>query len=562
MFQLLNHRPGHYLILLLLAGGLSLPNLGGPSLWDIDEGNNAEAAREMLESENWIVPTFNYQLRVDKPALLYWLQILSFRAFGVNEFAARFPSALAALATVLVTYELARRMFGRNTGFIAGLVFSTCGAFVASAHFANPDALLNCLTGLTFLVFWKGFASEGRWWLLAASITTALAVLAKGPIGLVLPFAVVFLFLLWSGELKLIWDRRLLFGSLLFLLVAAPWYVWVAVDTKANFIKGFILQHNVGRYLQPMEHHGGPFYYYLIVLAVGFAPWSIFLIPSLAFAIGKRAREDQETLRQTESSGPAVINTDSNFCYRFLWCWIAVYFLFFTLASTKLPNYILPIYAPVAVMTGRCLERWRTKSIPLPVWGLNMGIAGLMLGGIALAFGTLIAGGVISHPWMRGQPYVGLEYIAFLGLLLMAGAAVAGWCLVRRHRNGLIAVVTTTAALFLGPLFAWGGTALDAFKAPRPLVLGAAADQSTREIRVGSYHYFQPSLVFYCRREVQRIETEEKALEFLSAPIEVYLFLPESEWKQLEAKAPQAVRRVASHRDLYRRIEVVVVTNR
>src|SRR6516162_5174372 len=103
MFQRLNHRFGHYALLLAFGAVLFLPNLGGPSLWDIDEGNNAEAAREMFRSGNYVIPTFNYQLRTDKPALLYWLQALAYRAAGVNEFATRLPSALAALLTVLAT---------------------------------------------------------------------------------------------------------------------------------------------------------------------------------------------------------------------------------------------------------------------------------------------------------------------------------------------------------------------------------------------------------------------------------------------------------------------------
>src|SRR5438309_10916911 len=104
-----------------VAGALIFPKLGRPRLWGIDEGNNAEAAREMLDSGNWVVPTFNFQLRVDKPALLYWLQIGAYRAFGINEFAVRFPSAGAALVTVLLAYELARRMVGAATGLIAAI---------------------------------------------------------------------------------------------------------------------------------------------------------------------------------------------------------------------------------------------------------------------------------------------------------------------------------------------------------------------------------------------------------------------------------------------------------
>src|SRR5262249_21029848 len=191
----------------------------GPSLGDIDEGNNVEAGREMFVSGNWIVPTFNFQLRVDKPALLYWLQIGAFRLFGVNEFAARSPSALAALAAVVLTYELGRRMFGPTTGLLAGLVLASTGLFCASAHFANPDALLNAFTLLTLLLCWRSLAGSGRVWSIAGGSSAGLAVLAKGPVGLVLPIAVIALFLLWTRRLRLLWDRRLLGAALAFVLV-------------------------------------------------------------------------------------------------------------------------------------------------------------------------------------------------------------------------------------------------------------------------------------------------------------------------------------------------------
>src|SRR5262245_62711211 len=139
---MLAHRAGHYAILLLVMAGTCLPNLGGPSLWDIDEANNAEAAREMRDADNWVVPTFNYALRVDKPALLYWLQIAAYQVFGVNEFAARLPSVFAATLAVLLTYELGRRCFNALTGLLGALILASAAMFCAAAHFANPDALL------------------------------------------------------------------------------------------------------------------------------------------------------------------------------------------------------------------------------------------------------------------------------------------------------------------------------------------------------------------------------------------------------------------------------------
>src|ERR1700704_5047183 len=137
-----NSRIGHGVILTAVWAVLTLPSLGATSLWDIDEGLNAEAAREMLESGNWIVPSFNFQPRSAKPALLYWLQTASYRQFGVNEFAARLPSALAALAVVLLTYELGRRMFGAGTGLIAGIVLVTSIQFSLLSHAATPDMLM------------------------------------------------------------------------------------------------------------------------------------------------------------------------------------------------------------------------------------------------------------------------------------------------------------------------------------------------------------------------------------------------------------------------------------
>src|SRR5438552_829748 len=98
----MNHRLVHHVVLLAAAALLTLPGLGAVSLWDMDEGLNAEAAREMLESGNWVVPRFNFQLRDAKPALLYWLQLGAYRAFGVNEFAARLPSAVAAALAALL----------------------------------------------------------------------------------------------------------------------------------------------------------------------------------------------------------------------------------------------------------------------------------------------------------------------------------------------------------------------------------------------------------------------------------------------------------------------------
>jgi 4-amino-4-deoxy-L-arabinose transferase-like glycosyltransferase len=553
MFRALHNRYGHYAFLLTAAVLLSFPNLGSPSLWDIDEGNNAEAAREMLDCGNWVVPTFNYQLRVDKPALLYWLQIGTFRLFGINEFAARFPSAVAAVMAVLLTYELGRGMFGSATGLLAGLVLASTGLFCASAHFANPDALLNAFTQLTFLCYWQDITRNRRIWSLASGLSAGFAVLTKGPIGLVLPGVVIALFLMWSRTFRLLWRQRLLWAALAFVLVALPWYVWVGVETKFAFLRAFILQHNVARFLHPLDHHSGPVYYYFCVLALGFAPWSAFLGVAVWYGTARRAREDSRQTPGTPSLSPN---------YRFLWCWIAVYFIFFSLAGTKLPNYILPLYAPLAILTARFLERWRAGAVQPAAWALHLSVACFVLIGLGTAAAFLITGGVIRLPLPHNIQLAGLASLAVLGALPIGGAAAAWFCLWRRQRGGLVFSATASSVLFTTALFAWGSVALDTHKAPRALVRGAYAQQTDHDVRVGAYQYFQPSLVFYCRREVRRLETEDQVLEFLRYPLPVYLFVPLKVWEQLETRVCVPCHLLARHSDLYRRCEVVVVMNR
>ncbi|HYT91949.1 MAG TPA: glycosyltransferase family 39 protein, partial [Gemmataceae bacterium] len=243
MVQRHNGRAAHYTLLLVVGACLFLVNLGGPSLWDVDEGRNGTCSGEMRESGNWIIPTFNSVLRSHKPALLYWLQATAYSVFGVNEFSARLPSALAALLTLLLVYEIGRLLFGAAVGLLAGVILASTAMFCASAHFANPDALLNFSVALTLFFFCRGYVRGNNRWFVPAGAAAGLAMLAKGPSGVVLPGAVVLLFLAWSRRLTLLLDRRLLLGLLAFVLVGLPWYVWVGVDTKWQFLKEFFLTH-------------------------------------------------------------------------------------------------------------------------------------------------------------------------------------------------------------------------------------------------------------------------------------------------------------------------------
>ncbi|HZV07804.1 MAG TPA: glycosyltransferase family 39 protein [Gemmataceae bacterium] len=541
-------RTWHYALLAIVWAVLCLPNLGGPSLWDIDEGNNAECAQEMYESGNFIVPTFNYNLRVDKPVLLYWLQALAYHGYGISEFAARLPSALASLLSLLVVYELGRRLFERSAALLAGLILAGSVAFCTAAHFANPDALLNLCVLLSLWCFWNHYTRRG-WWLLGAGAACGLGMLAKGPVAVILPMMTTTLFFLIRRELRRLWDLHLLGAALVFVIIAAPWYVWVGVETKGEWLAGFFWKHNVERATGILENHGGPFFYYVLVLLVGLAPWSIFLYPAIRYPLSTiRQGENAESRQRTAGGGP-----------QFLLCWVAVWLLFFTVVRTKLPNYILPVYPAVALLTASFLDDWRRGRLTLAPWMMPTSLACLALAGIGIGVGLLIAGDALPFA-LHGRRLPGLEKGAWLGGVFLLGAIPAAWCVRRGRRGGLIGCVAASGIVFTAALAFWGVNLVDRFKAPRPLVQALPEDHLYREVRVGAIGYFQPSLVFYCQREVQCPENMVCAIEFLHTPLPVYVFASAEMWEQLRIFAPQ-YRLLARHRDLYNGREVLLLTN-
>jgi 4-amino-4-deoxy-L-arabinose transferase-like glycosyltransferase len=396
-------------------------------------------------------------------------------------------------------------------------------------------------------------------WIIIASVCMALAVLAKGPVGLVLPAAIIALYLVCSRQLVLLLDFRLGWAVLVFVLLAVPWYVLVSAETKGEFTRGFFLTHNFGRFLSPMENHRGPIYYYLVTLFLGFVPWSPFLIPALFYGF-RRTKTGRQEGYVFSPCLPVSLSPGLRISW-FLASWMIVYLVFFSLSGTKLPNYILPIYPAAAILTARFMHNWRQEITRVPSWVVYAGLAEIGLVGLVAAAGILLAGGFFDGPVLRGRRMPGLEVWAAAGLIPIGGAVLAAWLMRLGRKSGVIMSLTATSVLFVGILAAWGTVRVDAFKAPRSLVEEAGARQTDRDIRIACYRFYQPSLVFYCRREVRVLENEEQVLEFLQTPLPIFLFVSAQEWSSLESRVPGHFRRSASHGDLYKGIEVVVITN-
>ena len=588
------HRGEHYLLLTAAALVLLFWNLGSATLWDIDEGRNCQCAYEMFLSGDWVVPTFNSVLRTDKPALLYWLQIIAYALLGVNEWAARLPSALAGLGTLFVVYELGRRMFSKSTSLLSGIILATTPMFVVASRFANPDALLSAFTTLTLYAFWRcQERPETRWFLLAGA-AAGLAVLAKGPVGIVLPGAIVFVYLAWEGRLGLLADRRFGWAITAFLLVSVPWYLMVGIQTHWEWPKGFFLNHNFGRLTGTMEGHGGSvLYYYPIVLIVGTMPWSIFLGATIVAAYCTCLRPPTAPPRTRSgwigwltypkfavdrfrwnrlrpgTPGNATwqrrcdpAGRGGTAAYRFLAVWALMYLVFFSLSATKLPNYVLPMTMPTAILAARLVDRWRRGLIEAPGWYRAACLWMLAFVGVGFAIGFAIAGGSLPVGLLPARTLPALAPFAWIGVVPIVGASVRMRLTSQGRREAATNVFAVMAVLLLAPLTAWLSVAMNEYKSPASLVAESGMKDRDIDMRVGVYATEHiPSLNFYAGRDVTPILSAVDLAEFLRQPIPAYVVISENDLADFRRLYTDVGHETARHFDMYRRQAMVVISN-
>lgn len=538
-------------LVLLLGAALFLPNLGGFALWEEDEAHNAGCSKEMIAAQTWVVPSFNYTLRTDKPALLYWWQRLAYAVVGVNEWGARFPSALASMVSLLLVYEIGRRWRGPATGRWAALMLGTMLMFGVLAKAATPDGLfIATVLGCLFIRVW---AEENRssCWLLAYGLCSGLAVLAKGPVGLALPTGIIGLHLIWQRQLGRLWSWHLVGGVGLLALVALPWFIAVGVETRFDFWRGFFGQHNVGRFLRPMEGHGGGWWLQPLLLLATTAPWSAFI--GWLWWSREPGGGWRDLLRP--ASGPTSLA-------RLFALWLVVWVGFFSLSATKLPNYLAPAFAPMALLLADVLVRWREGTLHVPTWAVRTALAALILMGMGLGTGFVVASGVITVPALRGRIVPGLLPWAWLGGIL-ALAGLLAWRACQRHdRAAVLQRVGLGVGVFSLLLSAVVPAALDGARAPKPLAMALQQHQIEREVLLACHARYLPSLVFYTGHQLRRSLSDDEAAVLLDAPVQVFLVVGEKDWPRLAERASRGVRVVARHYDLKAGQELLLVTNR
>jgi 4-amino-4-deoxy-L-arabinose transferase-like glycosyltransferase len=459
---------------------------GYRDLAEPDEGRYAEIPREMVASGDWVTPRLNGFKYFEKPALQYWMTAATFKLFGESNATARLWVIAAGFAGALWMMFVAGRLWGREVGYYAFLILSSSLLYVVLGHLLILDMTLSvfmagALGAVLIAQSRRDSSTQVRNWMLLAWLMTGLAVLSKGLVGIVLPGAAIVIYSLWQRDWALWKHLHLGKGVLLILLVTAPWFIMVSI-ANPEFAEFFFIHEHFDRYTSDVHGREEPLWYFLPVLLLGLFPWiwsgmRALLRPGFQWRPQKSAGFDAE---------------------RLLWTYVVFMFLFFSLGRSMLAPYLLPLFAPLALLMARQLKS--DANVNMVAWPL-------------IGFGALLVGASFFAEQFATQK-VSVEHINSFrnwalpaALVMIAGGLAARYLFAAR---GVKAVtVLAVAALLSMQLLMLGYQHLGEYRSSKKLadVLQPYVDADTIVYSVGIY---PQSLPFYLRRMLQlAIRTSE-----------------------------------------------------
>lgn len=566
--------------------------LGAASLWDEDETLYASCAREMMDRGDWVVPMFNGRMFPDKPPIMFWMMMAGFELFGQNEFGARFFSAVLGVATALLTYHLGRLLFNKRVGLWGGLITASSIIFTVSARAATVDSALVFVTTLSMLCFVIIFNKQSRvecvrirynqlkgdsiryqklfqyGLFIVLYICMGLAVLSKGPVGFLLPMASIGLFVMivnhrhqendlpsnanavttstvsWKAKgryilnifclknfCKSLWQLRPLTGLVILLAVALPWFILVGQRTDGLWLEQFFAKFNLRPFMHPILGHSGPIWYYIPFVLIGFFPWSVFLGPALI-----------ESVRQIRDRHPWRDG------YVLLSCWFGVFFVFWSICSTKLPHYVLPAYPALALLTGGFLETWITQPAHVgPSWIKNAWITTIVVG-----LAMIIAVAIVSWIYLPGEEFIGL-----VGLILVLGGGISLYLANNQHRRRAVACFAGMAVIFLTAMFGFAAQRVDHHQNAKRL-LAQIRSESNDSARVCAYRFFRQSMVYYAGQPVEFCDTPEELQAFVEKTPTAYIITLDKYEKEIQQKLSGKIRELSREQRFLAKDEMVV----
>jgi 4-amino-4-deoxy-L-arabinose transferase-like glycosyltransferase len=331
---------------LLLA--ISLPylvNLGTSSIWDASEAVYAETPREMLTTGDYLAPQFNFKPRVQNPPLTYWIIAISYKAFGISEFAVRLPGALAAIGVILFTYGIARLLYNPRAALIAAMITAaTARIFILARRLPIDIFLLFFLMATLFFLLRAILARKTHFWL-CAYLFDGFGFLTKGPVALLIPAGACLIWAVWSRKLKLR-ETHLLSGAIVFLAIVLPWYLLIFNRYGWTYVAPFFLRDNLGRLAPSTAGPSRGLFYYIGVGATDFFPWSVLAL--CAFCLLWKYHKSEQPLKNLSFGLPVI--------------WCVLTFVFFSLSKDKQESAIAPIYPVAAIIISSLLDRAMKKN--------------------------------------------------------------------------------------------------------------------------------------------------------------------------------------------------------
>ena len=416
------------LVLCILIGMFFAFMLGNRALSVPDEGRYVEIPREMVTTGDYITPRLNGVKYFEKPVLFYWLESFSIKLFGLRGYTLRLWPALFSLFGCLAVYVAGRRLYGRRSGLIAAAVLATNLLYYGLGRAIILDMPVSVLLTAALLSFLIGMhevpGPRRRLYLWSFYAFSALAVLTKGLIGMLIPGMVIGAWIMVLGEWRVLKTMYLPTGLALFLLIAAPWHIMVG-RANPEFFHFYFIQEHFLRYLTTMHSRYQPPWFFIPIILLGLFPWSVFLVQAIKHNLPSTWRERHE-------------HRDA----LFLILWAGLVFLFFSASGSKLVPYILPVFPPLALLIGRYLsDAWDSRDFP----GVRAGYV------ILLATQVILGGAMIALPffWRTTDVQALGWYPAVAGCTLLLGAALTGaLARFRGFRLAFIAVAVF-AALFL-----------------------------------------------------------------------------------------------------------------
>jgi 4-amino-4-deoxy-L-arabinose transferase-like glycosyltransferase len=501
--------PRHTLLaaMLVLAVVPYFVNLGVSSIWDANEAFYAQTPREMMEAGDYVTPSFNFQLRMNKPVLSYWNVAASYHLFGVSEWSERLPIAIAGVVIVATAFGLGRLLGGTTAGLLAALVLATSPRLLLLARRIIIDIHITMWTGLVLLFFAlaESRPNSRRTYLCLMYVAAGFGVLTKGPVAVFLPALVFFIYLASHKRLGDLRHMMLPTGAVISLAVAVPWYYFLYREHGWEYIGSFIFGENLGRYADAVGEQSRGMLFYIPVMLADLFPWSL-MIP---LAIWCAVRQPEQRIA------------------RLLVIWIVAIVAFFSLSGTKEDLYILPIVAAEAALIGAMLASAIEGGATVrPVaWASALTALLLLVAGSALFWAFAIA----NRYSLVGAGFVGI--VAALG-----GAGTLVWSV--RHRvfasvataGGSLIVIVWCVVLCTLPDF-------ERYKPVRPFA-GIIRSRASIGAIVGSYKFSLPSMVFYLHRPVMEVVLPDHLRAVFYSTSDVYFVMPEHEYQTIKERLP------------------------